>query len=463
MEGSLYELISRGNKDAYFFQDMYDSKFIFDNTYESQAETLSELRRVPPRTAAEFGRTVDFDFDLVGDLMREPAILITLPSWLPPQQAATNNNSLISDASGVTYGYTNGIAYFLFEQIQVYQDNILLQEFSGDALWAESQVEGTLAESRMNSEQAGQHTGTALEIGRNATPLSPLRLKLPVIGCQTKSDAGFPQRALQSHTFRLRCKLRRLEDLVEASDGRQKPAPWGRNDFQQTLTANGQPQTFSTLARNQIQPLLLQLETRQVYVNREMQDKIAQTPAQIPFKRIYENIFTQSPADYLSVQGGSTSTVSRRLDARHPADRLLWFFRRKSDMQANQLWKLYSGYNQISFLIAGQTRESPRAPAIWRDAVNYAKEEIDSGMEISTMNWSLGYIAQLRFPGTATGQKSQPTGSVEMTTADKPTFYIDLANPGVGDQMYTELRVIVSTWAIYQNDGKGRGELFSAN
>ena len=82
-EGSLYELVSRGKKDVFFFGDLSDSKFIFDNTYAAQRPNSFEIRRIPPRTAAEFGRTVDFDFDLIGDILRAPTILIDLPTWLP--------------------------------------------------------------------------------------------------------------------------------------------------------------------------------------------------------------------------------------------------------------------------------------------------------------------------------------------------------------------------------------------
>jgi hypothetical protein len=220
-EGSLFELVCRGNKDKFFFSDSTDSKCIFDNSYVSQAATTTELRRVPPRSTVDFGRTVEFDVDLVGDVMTNPSILILLPTWLPPQIAAVAGSSIISDASGVTYGYTNGIAYFLFDTIQLFQDNILLQEFSGDSLWAMSQNQGTYANKFIESDLTGQHDGSSLSIARNAAP-GRLRLELPLIGCQD-GDSGFPQRALQSHTYRVRCKLRKLEDLIESSDGRFKP------------------------------------------------------------------------------------------------------------------------------------------------------------------------------------------------------------------------------------------------
>jgi hypothetical protein len=96
---------------------------------------------------------------------------------------------------------------------------------------------------------------------------------------------------------------------------------------------------------------------------------------------------------------------------------------------------------------------------VWSDITNYAKEDID-GLAMASMNWTLGAIAPLRFPGS-----EQPTGNVNFSSADRPTFYIDLANPlgpSGPEGAATELRVIVEGYARFDTD-KGRGELFSAN
>ena len=133
-EGSLYELVARGNKDLYFFGDSSNtqqSTFLFDNSYEAQAPFISELRRVPPVSTADFGRVVDFTFDLIGDLMQSPSILIKLPTWLPPIEAPLNYKSVVRDLSGVSFGYTNGIAYFLFENIQFYQTTFCYKNLAG--------------------------------------------------------------------------------------------------------------------------------------------------------------------------------------------------------------------------------------------------------------------------------------------------------------------------------------------
>ena len=464
-EGSLYELIARGNKDVYLFSDDSKSVFLFDSSYEAQAPLLTERRVVPPVSTAEFGRSVEFVFDLVGDLMKEPSILIKLPTWLPVTQAALNTKSIIKDTSGVTYGYTQGIAYFLFENIQFFQDNILLQEFSGDTLWALSKNSGSYSRGFLTMEETGDHDGSSFSIQKNATP-PLLRLELPLIGCH-QGEPGFPQRGAMRHTYRLRCKLRKLEDLIEASDQRQKPTPWNTlMTVQSVREINDSPilQPFTTLRREQIAPIELQLETTQVYVDNEMQQALEKIPTKVRFRRLFENTFTQSSLEYTSVVAGGISQVKRRIDGRHPTSRLIWYFRSATDILANRLYSVSTNsgkpyFNTVTLVIAGGQREAPQTPQVWRDLTNYAKEESDSGIELNTMNWTLGVTP----PGRP--EFDTTTGAVNFSTADKPTFFIDLASPGtpqVGGAT-TQLNVIQEGWAQFQTDGKGGAELFSFN
>lgn len=458
-EGSLYELVARGNKDVFFYADRADSTYIFDNTYDAQTPFLEEVRRVPPKTASEFGRTVDFELDLVGDMMKNPAILINLPTWLPEAQAKFVRQSTIMDDKGLSYGYIQGIAYFLFESISFYQDNILLQEVTGDTLWALGKISGSYAQGFVHTSQTGGHGGTPLEIGWNAAP-PQLRLEIPLLGYE-----AFPQRAATSHTYRIRCKLRKLEDLVESSDPTTlaKAYPWDKAmTIKRSSTDPGTP--FITIKRDHMAPLLLQLETTQVYLEKKVQEVMQSTPIAVRFNRIYTNRFTQNQLDYAGVIGGGTSVVNRRLDARHPSGRITWFFRGIDDVNANRLYKINTSekasyYNSLTFLIAGQTREAPRAPLVWRDINNFAKEDCDSGLELGTMNWSFGSIAPKRFAEPL--DRSQG-GSVNFTTADKPTLYIDLAKPG-SPIPSTELFVIVEGLCEFKTDGKGRAELLSIN
>jgi hypothetical protein len=402
---------------------------------------------------------------MVGDIMRNPTLLIQLPSWLPPTEHANNTNTLITDLSGNSYGYVNGIAYFLFERIQLFQDNILLQEFSGDSLWAIGKTEGTYGHGWITSKLHGEHNGSALSIQHNAT-LGVLRVELPLVGCQGVNDCGFPQRAVKTHTYKLKCKIRKLEDIVESSQPLsqcEKPVPWGKT-FQQTLTKGGTLRYFNTLQREHIPPLLLQLESQQIYTSNEIIEDLQKMRLQVPFRRVTENIFSQNRSDYLSVLAGGSSTINRRLDGRHPSGRLLFYFRSLDDIQANRWWKIGAGpaedayYKTISLTIAGQTRELPRAPLVWRDINNFAKEDLDTGIQINTMNWTLGAVAPLRFPQSSL---ETPTGTINFTTADRPNLYIDLANPQ-STTPATQLYVIVEGWAVFQTD-KGRAELYNQN
>ena len=56
-EGALYELLARGNKDLYFFNDDPKSISPYDNRYNPVPAQLHELRRIPPLNGADFGRT----------------------------------------------------------------------------------------------------------------------------------------------------------------------------------------------------------------------------------------------------------------------------------------------------------------------------------------------------------------------------------------------------------------------
>jgi len=452
-EGSLYELVCRGKKDTFFFKDSPKSMYVFDNFYEPEEETVYERRLKQPKTAVEFGRTLEFEVEPVGDIIQRFGFIIQLPTWLPITIQKIFGTSRIQDPTGVTYGYVNGIAYFLFEKIQLYQDAILIQEFSGDALWTAEGTEGTYASKRLLASLTGSHDGTAQAIGKNAYP-GQLRLNLPFVGCQG-GGPGFPIRAASLHTYTVKCKLRKLEQLIEASDRRPNPYPWGKPLTYRTSTAG--PTTFQALQITEMSPLLITMETIQYYVSREVQDKLTTTPLEVPFYQTYENVFTLIPSDYTS--GGLKKL---RLDGCHPTSRILWIIRSLPDIQANLLWKLSpntggSYYTTASLVIAGQTRESPWDASVWRDVTSFAKEDIDSQIEINTMNWGLGY----------TGKERAVDGTINMTTADRPTLTLGLLVPTTvntaANSYMTEVRVFTEGWTSFQTDGKGRAELLSFN
>jgi hypothetical protein len=451
-EGPLYELISRGNKDVYFISDDASALFPYDNRYEPQPALIHELRRIPPLQATEFGRSIEFQFEIAGDVVIEPTLVIDLPTWLPEAQAALNGSSVITDLSDVSYGYTRGIGYFLFEKIQFFQDRLLLQEWSGDELFAITRSRGSLGSAFLENALTGVHDGSDLAIQRNATP-GRLRLALPLVGCQSADDGGFPRICATEQAFRVRCVLRKLEDLVEASDGRAKPTPWSK-DFQ--IQTSVGVTAFTTIGRLDIPSPVIQLETRHIYTDRETQDTLRTSVLTVPFERHYENNFTQGQIDYAPLSRGGTAFVSRRLDGEHPAVRSVMSFRTETALQANQRWSYTSNaYTALALIIAGRDRETSWSSLVWHELVQHAKEERDSGYSLSFMNWSLGDLVGRNAPFAR-----QLEGSINFTTADRPTLLITLAAlPGTPN---TFLDVYVETWAALEFE-EGRSALLFGN
>jgi len=608
-EGALYELVCRGKKDNFFFKDSVDDTVTpFDTRYELTPPTVSERRLVVPRNGSDFGQTCEFEFEIAGDVIIDPVLLIQMPSWIPPglQAAAVAGTDVsgtwqttIVDASGVAYGWTNGIAYFLFSSIQIYQDNLLLQEFSGEALYASRLSRGSFASRMLDRLQTGfMTTIDPTHISRNAVP-GLLRLSLPLIGCQGLQEGGFPSAGLRQQTYKIRAKLRRAEELFLASDGRAHPSPLGRRMFwsaphptdlyalksdadfiQKVLDVSGYafmvawPQNYiaenptvitpeelaqclaiiqeavdtgggsvfqvwynydlgdfpSVIAssaviggvtliddvyyprsygafvvylykngkfvnatyipslsefflivptvqlfvqramQNIIVPGLgftpiftaaaflsaptIQLETRHIYTDAETQRLIINGKQQIPYSRLYENTFTMSPFDYAPLKKGSASIVTRRLDAVHMASRILWFFRKQSDLMANRYDLLTmdaSGsefYNSVSLIIAGRNREDAWSSLVWNKIVSHAKEDCDPGAGLGIINWDLT-------AGRSCRDRHEPQGSVNFTTADRPTMLIDLSGVTLTN---TQLTAVVDTWTTFTVEA-GRGSI----
>ena len=451
LDGPLYELVSRGNKDVYFQEDSADAQFLFDNRYGPTAPVIHELRRLPPLNSVEFGRSSEFQLEVAGDFIVSPTLVVDLPSWLPPNFVAANGKGVVQDSGGVSYGYTNGIGYFLFEKIQILQDNILLQEFSGDALWIQSRSRGSLNSAFLEDKLLGVHNGSTLSIGRNATP-GRLRLPLPLIGCQALEEGGFPSLCLPNQQYKVRVWLRKLEDLVEASDGREKPAPWG-STLQVQTERGGAFTSFTALDRLLIGAPTIYLETRHIYTNDETRTALRASSLDIPFERIYENIFAQGPLDYAA----AAPFLTRILDATHPCSRIILAFRSWTDLRANRLWKLQSDsatgeyYSGLKLLIAGRDRTQFWSPLIWNSLDNYVKEERDSGLRLATINFGFGEKKGVRMPT----YNRQPDGTINFSTADKPTLFMQLTDIVNGTKR-SELRVLVETWAVFSaSDGRG--------
>jgi hypothetical protein len=496
-QGALFELVARGNKDTYFVKDSKESTFPYDASYASSVHHLAERKTFVPLNGVTWGNTFEVEIDPYGDIMTECEFEIDLPTWLPnlpisaggPQYDPSVANGLFpitSVSGGNSFGYVNYAAYFLFERIQFYQDQFLIQEWSGDGLLAKQLSEGSYNSSFLQQVLGGLDEPlnpiTDLPTGRGiqlrATP-GHLRLKLPLPGLQCPGDAGFPFVAMAWQKFRIKATLRKLEDLVVCSDSiitKLNTAfyPWTAGQLQYTFD-DGSVNTFSPIALADIgQPTIL-LSTVQHYLPPRAQEEVRSAAIQIPFRRQFENNFTFGELDYISLDKGGTSAVTRRLDGRHPTERIFWFFRTQNALDRNRLDDFYNDYfdsnpptaNQpytvnrgaffytMKLIIAGKDRENSHEPFLWEDICQLVKDEKASGLGIGEMRWSTGDNYGTIYPAPR-----QPEGTVNFTTADRPTLYLELANilsnPWLA-QRKSEFRVFTEGWNVYDvREGRGR-------
>jgi hypothetical protein len=494
IQGSIFELVARGKKDTYFAVDRTTSTLPFNSSYESSAPYIQERRTTVPLNNPQFGNTFEIEIDKFGDVLTEATLLVDLPTWLPPLPVAANltgptnktnppqiANGLywIKDLSDNSYGYSDYVGLYLFEKIQFYQDQFLIQEWSGDSLFMTGATEGSWNSMYLADQYlAGVDVGSpGRAIAYRATP-GRLRLDLPLPGLQTPGDGGFPLCCLPSQAYRFRIKLRPLEQLVVTDSTAIPPFgsttlyPWNVPQFHYTIPAtidtSSQEILVTPLERNLIGNPTILLETRQAYLPHEIRQGLQTNKQSIPFRRTFENVFTFGELDYkpLDISGG-LATVTRRLDARHPVERLQFAFRTANALDTNRytdftdpLAEDTQFYQFAKLVIAGKDREYEFAPFVWQDLTNYAKDEIDTGYNLSEMRWSLGDQMDRVRPFSRV-----PEGTINFTTADRPTLLLqlnDVPRQRISGLRKTELRVVMEGWDVYEIN-EGRGRLLFAN
>ena len=111
-------------------------------------------------------------------------------------------------------------------------------------------------------------------------------------------------------------------------------------------------------------------------------------------------------------------------------------------------------------MIASRDRETLFTPFVWNTLTHHAKEDRDPGAGIGEMSWDLGDIRGRRAPWDR-----QPEGTVNFTTADRPTLYTSLsaiANDTLLGAPASEMTAIVDAWMLYSID-RDRGVLKYGN
>jgi hypothetical protein len=443
-EGSLYELVARGVKDKFFIEDTNKAIHPFDWRYEKYPDSIPEERWTIPINPGRFGGRCEFTFELPADLLVEAYLRIELPSIFPPNIDLSSGTVL--DNEGYAYGYVNGIAYFLFEKIEIYQDKILLQEVSGDSLFAAALTKKSYNQSLLTDKLAGIHDGSSLGIMRNG--LDYLELCLPMIGCG-EGDSGLPICCLRDQPFRLRLTLRPIEKLIESNG--PYVDPWKRNLIYNTSSGSI---NFKGLPYDMIKQPTLSLRTKQLYLSNETRESLSKETIEIPYIRYFDNVFNINQLDYNSVQNGGSASIVRYLDASYTVERIVTFFRNMLDIRLNRLWKFNNNlgngqyYNTIKLTIAVRIREEAWNSSVWQNVVANAKETRTSSKNIAIMNWSRGW----RISDKPTASR-EPNGGINFTTADRPMLTLVLndvlIDPTLGYKQ-VNMNSCCESWALYK-------------
>jgi hypothetical protein len=516
-EGALYELVSRGLKDKYFF-DNSGGISLFSAKYNKIAPHLSETRRQVSINVPQFGRPLEFELDCFADVLTEAAFIVELPALLPtrlPLTAAVFENGssqhlvdaasslavnhfVDSDNSGCTYGYCSGAPYYLFERIQIFQDKILIQDITGDSLLAVECTLGSYNIGQLNDKWAGVYNEEdRAAVCRSSVPSQQLRVKVPLPGCQGVGDGGFPLCAVRdigSSIWRIRLVLRKLEDiLIAVGASGEVISGDARLPFNKTLIAtdlNGEQISCVALPRESMRVNVL-LETTQTYLQAESIAELRNRRIEIPFKTYYDQDQSFGPLDYAPLNRGSKAIAQVRIEGRHPVNRMIFFYRLQADLLAGRLNPRHTLFDSLYFLVAGKERELEWSSLVWNNIENLTKNDrvplVNKRQYYYHINWSLG---SQQDRGSVAGPRKpdarQPEGTVNFTTADRPTLIFNLVKvlqkktgevitiwneeeckyqdfpETVTELFYTELQVCCESWGTYVVED-GRAKLMFAN
>jgi len=454
--GGLLDLVARGKKDTFFTSNPKICHF--HSVYSKQPAFTQEIRITQPRNNADWGKYADFEIEAVGDIVKNFILLIDLPSWLPLAQARQNPTSITTDINGVEFGYTQDIGTALIEKVQVFNDQILLHEFWGQWLnWRAGQQ----PTSSIYARSQGRHRPGPNEIAKAATP-GKLRVYLPVLGNQYLDDMGFPMTALTGQRFRLRVHLRKLEDLIETSDGRLQPKPWA-SQFLQQVARNQSPQPFQTLQRNEIGPPLVALETTQVYIPRDSQEYLKRTVVALPFQMVQQCVFTVEDVKWLPVLNtGTIVSLPLPLDFIGPTSRITVGVQTEASQLANQHYQLNPPPNGASTFIQDlrlnmgtKDRINQWSTTILRDVANYYK----SYKESRDPNGGVNNIYTLTF-GPKEEAPHRAIGTFNLSRSLQATLCVNLAPIAADPRLNSRKSFIIvygESWNIFEiKDGKGK-------
>lgn len=452
--GGLLDLVARGKKDTFFTQNPKIS--FFHSVYQRSPAFTQEVRLTQPRNRPEWGRWVDFDLDPIGDIMRTPVLLIDLPTWLPATQAALNPTALTTDLSGVEFGYMQDVGPLMIEKVQVFNDQIMLHEFWGQ--WLEWRT-AMLQNSTVYGDLAGRHQLGPGKIAKAATP-KQLRVYLPILGCQTPDDMGFPMVATTAQRFRIRVFLRPLEEIIEASDSRLNPAPWSTTFVQKTSPSDPGTQ-FQTSPKTALKGPIITLETTQIYLPRDVQDFLKRKTLSIPYVQVQLSQFTieDNKWDPL-IKSGVNVSLPFELDFIGSVQRLTVAVQTIASIQAGQRYDISppagganTFFQALRVNVGTQDRINKFPATVFREVANYYKNQ----KEPRAPNGDLLNVFTLTFGPAET---TKPLGTFNMSRTQDVILYVDLAAIALEPRLSNRkcyVYIFGEAWNLFEvKDGRGK-------
>uniref|UniRef100_A0A6C0LQW0 Major capsid protein N-terminal domain-containing protein n=1 Tax=viral metagenome TaxID=1070528 RepID=A0A6C0LQW0_9ZZZZ len=457
--GGLMELVSRGKKDIFFTANPKIS--FFHSVYIRSVPFTKEIYITQPRNAPDWGRWVDFDIDHRGDLAKYFYLHIQLPTWLPPAAVAVNRTGIVTDASGVTFGYTNSIGLQVISKIQIFQDQVLIHENYGEYLtWRQRQKSetGTVF---LNNDEVGSRYDTPLAIGRSAT-LPELRVSIPVIGAEQAFEPGIPLVALSQQRWRIRIHLRKLNEVVVASDGRLQPQPWGGKPLRIQATPDGPVDTTQvTLPLEAVQPILMTLESTQLYLPRDANLWLKAQTLRIPYTNVRHEEFTIEDNSFTAASPPYLATVQLpfTVDMIGSVSRMLVGLRSYASTLAGQRNVLNASdgsafVTSLRLNISNIDRIKQWETAVFREVTSYWKN-IRMGMDFAFPIPQEVYNITFGAFDTA-----QPAGTLQFTRAVLPVLYPILAPIPMDPRNKSRKTYLITygdAWNVFEiSGGKGR-------
>jgi hypothetical protein len=421
--GGLLELVARGKKDVYFTTN--PSTSFFHSVYTRVAPFSTEMYISKPRNIPDWGRWTEFELEHRGDLVREFYLHIDLPTWLPPTVAAINPSGIVTDLSGVSYGYCNNIGFQVIDKIQVYNDQVMLHEIHGEYLDWRLRQSYSLSTTYLVGGEIGSRPETPLAIGRSATQ-GTLRVPIPILGWQHLTDPGLPLVALRGTRFRIRVLLRKLEDVVIASDGRLMPSPWNSMKLAVQATKDGLVDTTSyvTLDKSAMESVHLSLEQTYVYLQSDVQVWLKSQKLVFPFLTSQFQSYTieDNQLTAASVNNQGVFNFPMPIEFIGSVDRLLLGFRSEAATRAGQRTALSAVARTIRLNIANLDRIKQNPVSTFREFTAYWKNrrlaldlnDPSKPAELYTLTFG-GYDSEA------------PVGTLHFTRAVLPTLYLTLA------------------------------------